>query len=108
MLFESISQSSDLRTVPLILLFTNFDLLTQRMKDYPVVDYYPDYSGSSNDSFACRYFAGKFADFNRAQRLKIYVTNEIEQDDEDLESTVDDLCPKLFPRGPPIVPELPE
>ena len=111
MLFESISKYSGLRTVPLILLFNEFDLLRPRMRDYPVVDNYPDYSGSSNPSFACRYFAGKFVELDRnepPERPKIYVTNEVVQDDEDLESTVDDLCPNLFPRRLTTVPELPE
>ena len=108
MLFESVCKSSALRTVPIILLFNNYDLLRQRMKDYPVVDFYSEYSGSSNPSIACRYFAGKFAELDRAQRLTIYVTNEVEQDEEDLQSTVDELCPDLFPRGLATVAELPE
>ena len=107
-IFESVSKSSDLRTVPIILLFNNYDLLRQRMKDSPVVDYYPDYLGSSNPSIASRYFAGKFADLDRAQRLTIYVTNKVEQTDKNLQSTVDDLCPDLFPRGLATVAELPE
>ena len=107
-MFESVSKSSGHRTAPIVLLFNNYDLLRQRMKDYPVVDYYPEYSGSSNPSIASRYFAGKFAELDRAQRLTIYVTNEVEQDDEDLQSTVDDLCPDLFPRGLATVQELPE
>ena len=78
------------------------------MKDYPVVHYHPDYTGSPNPSITCRYFAGKFADLDRAERLKIYVTNEVEQDDEDLHSTVDDLCPDLFPTRLTTVTELPE
>ena len=108
MLFESVCKPSGLRTVPIILLFNNYDLLRGRMKDYAVVDYYPDYSGSSNPSIACRYFAGKFVEFVRAQRLTIYVTNKEEQDDEDLLSTVDELCPDLFPKGLTTVLELPE
>ena len=92
----------------MILLFNDYDLLRQRMKDLPVVDSYPDYPGSSNPSIACRYFAGKFVEFVRAQRLTIYVTNKVQQDDEDLQSTVDELCPDLFPKGLTTVPELPE
>ena len=107
-LFESISKSSHLRNVPIILLFNSWDLLRQRMRDFPVTDYYSDYSGSSDPAFACRYFAGKFADLDRAGHLRIYVTNELEQDDEDLESTVDYMCPELFPRRLMTVPELPE
>ena len=108
-LFESISKSSGLRNVPIIILFNNWDLLSQRMEDFPVTDYYPDYSGSLDPSFACRYFAGKFDDLDRAGRLnRIYVTNKVEQDDEDLECTVDNLCPELFPRRLMTVVELPE
>ena len=108
MLFESICKCSGLRTVPIILLLNNFDLLRRRMKDFPVKDSYPDYSGSSNPSIACRYFAGKFVELVRTQRLTVYVANKVEQDDEDLQSTVDELCPDLFPKRLTTVPELPE
>ena len=78
------------------------------MKDYPIVDTYPNYTGSPDPAMACRYFAGKFADLDRADRLLIYVTNKAEQDDEDLERTVDRLCPNLFPRVLTTLREEPE
>ena len=107
-LFESISQYSGLRTVPIILLLNNFDPLRQRMRDYPIAEYFPEYTGSSNPSIACRYFAGKFVELDRAQRITLYVTNEVEQDDEDLEATVEEICPNLFSRALTTVDELPE
>lgn len=108
MLFESISKSSDHRTAPIILLFNNFDPLEQRMKDYPVVNYYPDYRGSLDEAFACRFFAGKFADHDRAGRLTILLTNGVEQDDEDLQSMIDELCPDLFSKALTAIAEAPE
>ena len=107
-LFESISQFSGLRTVPKVVLFNNFDLLRPRMRDYPVTDYFPEYLGSSDPSLACRLFADRFVELDRAQSITLYVTNEVEQDDEDLEHTVNELCPNMFPRALPTVPELPE
>ena len=68
------------------------------MKDHPIVDYYPDYSGALSPSIACRFFSGKFVELDRAERLIIFVTNGTEQDDKDLRSMTEELYTKLFPK----------
>ena len=108
MLFEYMSQIGDLRSVPIILLFNNYDPLEERMKDHPIVNYFPEYSGDLDPSIACRFFAGKFAEHDRTGRLTILLTNGVEQDEEDFQSMIDELCPDLFSNALTAIPEVPE
>lgn len=107
-LFESVSKLGGLRAVPMIVLFNNYDLLEQRMQDHPIKDYFPAYSGDSNPSIACRFFAGLFAEHDRDGRLTILVTNKAEQNDGDFHSMIDKLCPDLFPEVLTTIAEIPE
>ena len=101
MLFESISKLPQFRDVPIIVLLNKFDLLEQRMKDHPIRDHYPEYSGDSNPSIARRFFADKFSSLERRLpgRLIIITTSAVEQDDDDFKATIDnafDGPPSIF------------
>lgn len=107
-LFRSVSSLGGLRAVPMIILFNNYDLLKQRLERHPITDYFPAHSGDSNPSIACRFFAGLFAEHDRAGRLTILVTNKVEQIEKDFYSMIDELCPDLFPEVLTTIAEVPE
>lgn len=98
MLFESISKLERFKSVPIILMLNKMDLLEQRMKDDPIAEYYPEYSGDSDPITACRFFAGKFSQLDRRlpEYLKILVTSAVKQDDDDFSFKIDELWPDLF------------
>lgn len=106
-LFESTSKLGGFKTVPIILMLNKIDLLEQCMKEHPIVDYYPEYTGDSDPVAACRFFAEKFSQLDRRLPgyLKILVTSAVEQDDDDFKSKIDELWPELFQQGLTIIPE---
>ena len=92
-LFESTSKLDSFKTVPIILMLNKMDLLEQRMKDDPIAEYYPEYSGDSDPITACRFFAGKFSQLDRRLPgyLRILVTSAVKQDDEFFNFKIDEL-----------------
>lgn len=107
MLFESISKLERYRRVPIILMLNKMDLLEQRMKNDPISEYYPEYSGDSDPRTACRFFAGKFSQLDRRLPgcLRIFATSAVKQDDDDFSFKVDELWPDLFKRDLTIIPK---
>ncbi|KAF6217704.1 hypothetical protein HO133_006531 [Letharia lupina] len=107
-LFESIIKLEGFGTVPIILMLNKFDLLEHRMRNNPIVDYYPEYSGDSNPLHACRFIATKFSQLDHRPHgsLRMMVTSVVE--DDDFKSTIDELWPDLFRQGLAIIPEAPK
>lgn len=107
-LFESIIKLEGFGTVPIILMLNKFDLLEHRMRNNPIVDYYPEYSGDSNPLHACRFIATKFSQLDHRPHgsLRMMVTSVVE--DDDFKSTIDELWPDLFRQGLEIIPAAPE
>ena len=58
-----------------IILFLNkTDLFKEKISEKSVSDYFPDYTGASNDcKAASEYFANKFRSLNRTEDREIYV-----------------------------------
>ena len=104
MLFKSITRLYEFRTVPILLLLNKLDLLGQRMRNNPIADYFPEYSGDSDPLAACRFFAAKFLELdNRPQGdLKVVVASAV--DKYDFNCTIDELIPELFEGEMAVIP----
>ena len=107
-LFQSITELDDFRTVSIVLLFNKFDLLEQQMRENPIVDHYPEYSGDSDPLAAYRFFAVMFSELDcRSQgNLRTLVTSAVELDNS--KSTIDKLRPFLFSQVLTWIPEAAE
>lgn len=81
-LFKSITKLDCFRDVPIVLLFNKVDLLEQQMRENPIVDHYPEYSGNSDPLAAYHFFAAKFSELDcRPQgNLRILETSAVELD----------------------------
>ena len=108
LLFESITKVDGFRTTPIVLLMNKFDLLEQRMRENPIVDHYPEYSGDPNPMTACRFLAARYSELDRRphRSLRIQVTSAVQHDD--FKSSIDELWPDLFRNGLADIPESPE
>ena len=57
---RAFSEINALVSVPIVLLFTKFDVLEKNLGIHPFQDYFPDYTGSQNAFDICAYFAFEF------------------------------------------------
>ena len=74
MLFESILNLQWFKKSSIILFLNKMDLFTAKLAEKPIRDYFPDYSGGTEDVMAAReYFAKKFRRLNRSADREIYV-----------------------------------
>ncbi|MCJ1272366.1 hypothetical protein MMC21_000152 [Puttea exsequens] len=74
LLFESIMSLTWFKSSSIILFLNKTDLFKEKIAEKPVRDYFPDYSGASNDyKAASEYFANKFRSLNRTADREIYV-----------------------------------
>lgn len=73
-LFEQICSSKWLATTPILLLLSNTDVLKSKLAEYPLADYYPDYTGSSTDFEAAKlFFRQRFLGLNQKYGMRIHV-----------------------------------
>ena len=96
LLFEDIIKLEVYRNIPIIVFLNKFDLLEQRMKQDPIVDFYPDYYGDSCVLTACRFFADMFLELDRYRPgpLIVEIISAVESDD--FEPTIDGVWSDLF------------
>ena len=74
-LFKSIISLAWFKESTITLLFTKLDLFEEKIKEIPICDYFPDYTGCSNDSTAgLRYFIDKFLSLNKSRDRRIEVS----------------------------------
>ncbi|CAF9939526.1 hypothetical protein IMSHALPRED_001540 [Imshaugia aleurites] len=74
LLFESIMSLTWFKSSSIILFLNKTDLFREKIAEKPVSDYFPDYTGASNDYKATsEYFANKFRALNRTEDREIYV-----------------------------------
>lgn len=74
LLFESIMGLAWFKSSSIILFLNKTDLFKEKISEKPVSDYFPDYTGASNDyKAASEYFANKFRALNRTEDREIYV-----------------------------------
>ena len=74
LLFESIMSLTWFKSSSIILFLNKTDLFREKIAEKPVSDYFPDYTGASNDYKATsEYFAHKFRALNRTEDREIYV-----------------------------------
>ncbi|KAM0805707.1 guanine nucleotide-binding protein alpha-2 subunit [Usnea florida] len=74
LLFESIMSLTWFKSSSIILFLNKTDLFKEKIAEKPVSDYFPDYTGASNDyKAASEYFANKFRALNRTEDREIYV-----------------------------------
>ncbi|KAK4694758.1 hypothetical protein P7C71_g2875, partial [Lecanoromycetidae sp. Uapishka_2] len=74
LLFESIMSLTWFKSSSIILFLNKTDLFKEKISEKPVQDYFPDYTGGSNDyKAASEYFANKFRNLNRTVDREIYV-----------------------------------
>ena len=74
LLFESIMSLSWFKRSSIILFLNKIDLFKEKLPQKPVRDYFPDYTGASDDvAAASKYFADKFRSLNRSEGREIYV-----------------------------------
>ena len=74
LLFESLLSLAWFKNSAITLLLTKLDLFEEKVKEKPIGNYFPDYTGSSDDSAAgLRYFVGRFLSLNKSRDRKIEV-----------------------------------
>ena len=74
LLFEFIQSLSWFEKSAITLLLTKLDLFQEKIKKNPIRDYFPDYTGRSDDSAAgLRFFVGRFLSLNKSRDRKIEV-----------------------------------
>ena len=72
LLFESILSLSWFKKTAITLLLTKLDLFEEKIKKEPIRDYFPDYTGCSDDSVTgVRFFVGKFLSLAESSGRKI-------------------------------------
>lgn len=73
-LFQQICSSKWLAMTPVLLLLSSTDVLTSKLQDCPLADYFPDYTGSSTDLEAVKvFFRQTFLCLNQKYGFKIWV-----------------------------------
>ncbi|MCJ1277562.1 guanine nucleotide-binding protein subunit alpha [Puttea exsequens] len=73
-LFQKICSSKWLATTPILLLMSNTDVLTSKLRHSPIGDYFPDYTGSPHDLEAAKsFFRQKYLCLNQKYGLRIRV-----------------------------------
>ena len=74
MLFASLLSVSRFKETAITLLLTKLDLFEEKIKKEPIHDYFPDYTGRSDDSAAGqRFFVDKFLSLAESRGRKIGV-----------------------------------
>ena len=71
-MFESVLALSWFKQSAITLLLTKLDLFEKKIKEKPIREYFPDYTGRSDDSAAgLRFFVDKFLSLDRSKNRKI-------------------------------------
>lgn len=70
-LFESVVNSQWFRRASVILFLTNVDVMRAKLFDYPLSDYFSDYSGGNDVNMAAKYILWRFNQVNK-RNLRIY------------------------------------
>ena len=74
LLFESLLSLTWFKNSAITLLLTKLDLFEEKIKKKPIRDYFPDYTGRSDDSAAgLRFFVGRFLSLNKSKDREIEV-----------------------------------
>lgn len=82
-LFESVISLEWFRHSSVILSMTKLDLFREKIQSKPIHDYFPDYTGRSNDSDAARAFSvNKLLAFNQdpGRNIHVYCTDVTDTD----------------------------
>lgn len=73
-LFESILSLPWFKRSSITLFLNKIDFSKEKLVEKPVRDYFPDYTGGTEDcNAAAKYFVNKFRSLNRTEDRKIYV-----------------------------------
>lgn len=105
MVFETLTARDGLKDTSFVVLLSKIDLFPEAMTEYPISDYYPEYSYGQDCLAACRFFAEKFC--SRDDRLntpsegerpplRIHVINAVDR--EAFALTMGNVQPNLLGR----------
>jgi guanine nucleotide-binding protein subunit alpha len=72
LLFDEIINSEWFKSTPIVLLLNKMDQFTQKIKTSPLVNYFPDYQGSTNPEVAADFIGKKFLALNKFSERPIY------------------------------------
>ena len=73
-LFQQICASKWLAVTPILLLLCRTDILTSKLRESPLADYFPDYTGSPTDPEAAKsFFRQNFLCLNQKFSMRIWV-----------------------------------
>ena len=73
-LFQQICSSKWLTTTPILLLLSSIDVLASKLRDSPLADHFPDYSGNPTDLEAAKsFFRTRFLCLNQKYGMRIWV-----------------------------------
>merc|ERR1712000_108699 len=72
-LFEEICNCKYFDTTPLILFLNKSDLLQENLKNYKIVDFFPDYKGENDFDSAIAWMKKEFSKLNKNLDKPIYI-----------------------------------